>query len=332
MMSTVFPAQIDNTTTLPVVIDQVSKIDSEAINRLRAAIIAIEGNIGVNAQSTFGTIRARLDALSAAISGGGSGGFIAAGDLSGTPTHQRVIGLYGVPVSSEVPTINQFLGFDEAGWIPTTIQSSQIVLSYQVTLSGPTLVLVGTVVFNPFFNASYTTNPTTAILSDNQGTPALNVLTAPAPSTKNGFFYTVAGTPAQYVFNTYGASVLFTLTSTSGLFTATANNTLTWTQPIYFGVASTPGSYNAAFIASLGNSFLSLSRATIFTVNAGTGQYIYYAYRTGYGAATFYVDGWNGGFALAAIVSVTNSNGFTENYNIYQSDYSGEGLTTVSVF
>ena len=99
------------------------------------------------------------------------------------------------------------------------------------------------------------------------------------------------------------------------------HNTLTWTQNVYYGAAVAPGSFTAAFIQSLPNSYLALSRATTFTVLASTGQSIFYAYRAAYdggGGPSFWAFGWSGGMSLAATVSVTNDQGFTEDYNIYQ--------------
>lgn len=332
----IFPAQIDTPQSLPKRTDNISPINAAAINILRNAIVGIESNIGVDAQGVYGSIRARLDALEAAIGGGGGGGgFSPGGDLSGTSTHQRVIGLYDVPLSSQTPLTNQFLGFNGLYWGATTIQSNQIAPSYEITLSGPTLVEVGFTVFNPLFTASYSFTPTTATFVDDQGSPSLDVLAPPSPSTQNEFFYGTVSVPNQYQFNTYGATVLFTLTSTSGTSTALATNTLTWTQNVYYGAAVAPGSFTAAFIQSLPNSYLALSRATTFTVLASTGQSIFYAYRAAYdggGGPSFWAFGWSGGMSLAATVSVTNDQGFTEDYNIYQSDYTNLGLTTVSVF
>ena len=322
-MTTTFPAAIDNGTSLPLVVDGVTSINAAVINDLRAAIVAIEANMGVNAQGTYTTIRARLDALSG---GGGGGSFTPGGDLSGSSDLQRVIGIQGIPVSSALPTIGQVLGYDGTGWIATNVM-----LPYEITLMGPTMVLVGSIVFNPLFTASYSANPTTAIFQDNQGGPVMNVLTA-SPVAPYQFFYQTNSFTAQYQLNSYGASVLFTLTSVADGETAIATFMLLSAQPVFYGISTIPGSFNSAFVNSLTNSNLSLSRQTTFTVDPGNNQYIYYAYRSAYGSATFVVDGWVGGFSNVATVAVTNSNGFTENYYVYQSDYSDLGTTTVSVF
>jgi hypothetical protein len=100
---------------------------------------------------------------------------------------------------------------------------------------------------------------------------------------------------------------------------------------VYWGVAAAGGG-GAAFIQALSNSQLQLSRNGTFNVTAGPTQKVYYAYRTAYGAATFTVGGFSGGFALdSSTISVTNTNGFTENYTLYESDNLGLGNITVVV-
>lgn len=62
-----YPEQIDDTTSLPTVTDNVSSINAASINRLREAIIAVERELGVNPSGTYGTVDDRLDVLDAAL-------------------------------------------------------------------------------------------------------------------------------------------------------------------------------------------------------------------------------------------------------------------------
>lgn len=76
-MATQYPAKIDDTTSssLPDLVDGVTNINAEVINRLRDAIIAVETELGVLPSSIYTTVRARLEAIEdALISGGGGGG------------------------------------------------------------------------------------------------------------------------------------------------------------------------------------------------------------------------------------------------------------------
>ena len=97
----------------------------------------------------------------------------------------------------------------------------------------------------------------------------------------------------------------------------------------YYGV-SNPGSYDSDFILTL-NKTLTNSRNCNFTVDCGIGQYIFFAIPTRFGTPAFSVGGFEGGFSLVNTLYYTNSFGYTESYDIYRSDYSGLGNTTVVV-
>jgi len=84
-----YPNKVDGSIELPPTVDNVTPVKGEVVNRLRDAIIAIESELGVLPSGTYGTVRARLDAMEALLSwlikkvtGGGTG---AAG---GVPTHK----------------------------------------------------------------------------------------------------------------------------------------------------------------------------------------------------------------------------------------------------
>lgn len=61
-----------------------------------------------------------LQQLVASINSGGTGGFTAGGDLSGTPTVQIVIGLQGNPIDPTAPASGQVLEWNGSLWTPTT--------------------------------------------------------------------------------------------------------------------------------------------------------------------------------------------------------------------
>lgn len=185
-----------------------------------------------------------------------------------------------------------------------------------------TLVEVGASVVTPAFTAAYQSGPTTAAsLTDTEATPAKDVQSTPTAFTSN----------ATFTKNAYAGFVTFTLTATKGVNVDTANSTITWGQKVFWGVSAT-GAHNEAFIEALSNSALALTVARTFTVTAGANQHIYYAFRSGYGTPTFTVGGFEGGFELAAAaVSVTNANGFTENYDVWRSVQTNLGTTTVTV-
>lgn len=70
---TEYPVHIDNTSSLPLAVDGVTGVKAESVNRHNEAIVAIETELGEKPSSTYGTVRARLDAIEAGGGGGGGG-------------------------------------------------------------------------------------------------------------------------------------------------------------------------------------------------------------------------------------------------------------------
>jgi hypothetical protein len=189
--------------------------------------------------------------------------------------------------------------------------------------TAPTTVEVGSSVVTPSFTAAYVRTPDTATLDDSEGTPQKNVVATPAAFTSNGTFVKTA----------LNATVTFTLgaSETASGGSDTANTTITWSPRTYWGVG-VDGLSTEADIEALANSALDNNRNRTFTVTPGVGEHIYYAYPASYGAATFTVGGFVGGFVLvSAAISVTNVYGVVENYRLYKSVNPNLGSTTVTV-
>ena len=205
-----------------------------------------------------------------------------------------------------------------------SIHQSMIVPSLDISAfakTGATSVEVGATVTNPAFTATYNHAPTTACIVDDQGSASVDVIGTP-----EGFTYVHA-----YTKNSYGQSVLFTLTANDGYGADTATATVQWLQKVFYGVGAAGGT-TEAFIEGLATNALTSTKNRTFTVTAGGAEKIYYAYRTAYGGATFTVGGFTGGFVqVSSTISVTNAFGFAENYTLYESDNVGLGLTTVTV-
>ena len=105
---------------------------------------------------------------------------------------------------------------------------------------------------------------------------------------------------------------------------ATATTSINFFNGIYHGVGATFD--NFAFTKTLSD-----TKGRTFTVTAGEGQYIWYAVPSRLGTCSFNVGGFDGGFSLVDITSVTNSSGYSEEYYIYRSDNANLGDTTVKV-
>lgn len=112
---TVYPNSIDGYATLPVLVDLVSPVRAADVNRLRNSIIAIERELGINPSGTYGTVRARLDALELGLGGsiiiGGGGGSAGTGEdyLSGmieTPTDKEYFLTTEIPYDGYIHSIS----------------------------------------------------------------------------------------------------------------------------------------------------------------------------------------------------------------------------------
>ena len=127
-----------------------------------------------------------------------------------------------------------------------------------------------------------------------------------------------------------------TTTTTYTLF-ATSNSdvqksksaTITFANGVYYG-KSTTSTYDSALISGLTKE-LSNSKNRTITVNAGTGEYIFYCIPSRLGACSFNVGGFDGGFSKVATVNFTNSDNYVEEYDIYKSDNANLGNTNVTI-
>lgn len=113
--------------------------------------------------------------------------------------------------------------------------------------------------------------------------------------------------------------------------TATKTTSITFVNGVYWGAKAAPsGAYDSAFILGLSKGLQGNKNKT-FTVNAAAGQHIFYALPTRYGACTFNVGGFDGGFTKVSTIQFTNASGYAESYDIYKSVNAGLGNTTVTV-
>jgi hypothetical protein len=179
---------------------------------------------------------------------------------------------------------------------------------------------VGATITDPTFTASYTEPPDSASVVDNQGNP-----TADVSSTPLGFTYA-----HEYTKTVNNSSVSITLSAVKGSASSGKGLSMYWRPKVFWGVGPN-GLSTEADIEGLTNQPLLSSRVLTFTASPGAAEHIYYACPETYGAATFTVDGWEGGFDLVGIVSVTNAHGVIQNYRLYKSTNPNLGTTVVGV-
>lgn len=97
---------------------------------------------------------------------------------------------------------------------------------------------------------------------------------------------------------------------------------------IYYGAATPPSMYNETFVGTF--PAVSGDKNRNITINALAGEKLYYCYPASYGAATFTVNGFTGGFKLAAQTTMTTLDGPVL-YSIYESENDSLGVTNITV-
>nr|DAZ77994.1 MAG TPA: hypothetical protein [Caudoviricetes sp.] len=123
----------------------------------------------------------------------------------------------------------------------------------------------------------------------------------------------------------------FTLKVTdSKNFTVSKSTSVSFSNGIYYGIGTDQENITDSFILGLTKS-LQNSISKTFTVTAGDGQYVWFAYPKRYGTPKFNVGGFDGGFSKIADMEFTNASGYTETYTIYRSDNSNLGTQTIKV-
>lgn len=112
------------------------------------------------------------------------------------------------------------------------------------------------------------------------------------------------------------------------LVTSTSSNLI---NPLYYGVTTKTDTFTEADVEGLANSEITNDNTQEWdSVTAGSGEYLLFAFPTRLGTVTFWVGGFEGGFESPETVSVTNSNGYTEDYYVWRSTNSNLGATVVT--
>ena len=111
---------------------------------------------------------------------------------------------------------------------------------------------------------------------------------------------------------------------------ASASTAVKFLNGVYYGLLEDGAVIDSAAVLSLTRELRS-NKTKTFTVNAGASERIAYAVPTRYGSPNFNVGGFDGGFKKAATIDFTNASGYTEKYDVWLSDNTGLGSTTVKV-
>lgn len=101
-------------------------------------------------------------------------------------------------------------------------------------------------------------------------------------------------------------------------------------NPLYYGKTTKTDTYLESDVVGLATSEITNDNTQVWdAVTTGVGEYMLFAFPTRLGIPTFWVGGFEGGFESPETVSVTNVNGWTENYYVWRSTNSNLGSTVV---
>jgi len=173
---------------------------------------------------------------------------------------------------------------------------------------------VGDSAITPPFTASYNRSPTSAVLTDDDGTPAKDVTATPLSFSSDGTFTKTAN----------NATVTFTLTASDAGGPDTAQAVFTWRPLVFTGITANAGPYTEADVEALITQNLAATSAFSGTV-APVNQYIVHAYPASYGAllpTNFEIGSFGPGdmTEVQVALSVTNAFGNTQDYRVARSD------------
>lgn len=151
----------------------------------------------------------------------------------------------------------------------------------------------------------------------------------PASQTLDGETVEVSARSKTLSNLSLGANRTFTLAVTDERdATDSASTTVSFVNGVYYGVVESDADIDSAKILTMTRKLQS-SKGVTFTVDAGEAQQILYAIPTRYGTPNFNVGGFEGGFSLAKTFDFTNGSGYTESYDVWLSENTGLGSTTV---
>ena len=112
--------------------------------------------------------------------------------------------------------------------------------------------------------------------------------------------------------------------------TLTLSTSANLIDPLYYGKTTTTSSYSEADVEGLAtNEITNDNTQTWDSVTTGASEYMLFAFPLRLGTPTFWVSGFEGGFEAPETVSVTNANGYAEDYYVWRSTNSNLGASIV---
>jgi len=116
-----------------------------------------------------------------------------------------------------------------------------------------------------------------------------------------------------------------------GNHTFVANTSDQTIDPLYYGITEKTDTFLEADIEGLTNHPVTNDNTQVWSsVTTGVGEYMLFAFPKRLGTVSFWVGGFEGGFEAPETVSVTNVNGWTEDYYVWRSSNSNLGVSNVT--
>lgn len=247
-----------------------------------------------------------------------------------------------VDTTTSAPELNEVLKWDGSNFVPTAYDYTFVFSIASFTDNEATTQLIGSGEWEATgaitFGMTYNNPPPTAveiILSSNGGVSWGSNLTVTTPFTSatsaEGTDY--PGAKDQYI--------TFTLDADKGAENDTDTETVYFRNKVFWGVIAKASGLTEADVEGLSGSAITNDFTRSQTINAGAGEYIVLAYPTSYtamNAGSDYEDDGGTSFKFNSIaiamtqdnaaLSITNSAGYTENYDVYISDVANLGNHT----
>ena len=138
------------------------------------------------------------------------------------------------------------------------------------------------------------------------------------------------GTEAAPLGLQVDTTFVLAVTDERGAVANTPTTAVKFLNGVYYGVLAEDATLNSETILTLEKKLQS-GKALTFTASPGEGEKIAYAIPERYGTPVFAIGGFEGGFTKAASLKFTNASDYTESYDVWLSDNTGLGSTTVKV-
>lgn len=239
------------------------------------------------------------------------------------------------------------------GYVPATVTVGDAVGTNNIaTKDDISSITASTIKYGDSTVAAILDDLTYVPVSINSFTNSVNTVEVGSTVTDVTFNWSLGGKPTEVKFNdtaqatdTTGTTSLtkqtiktntgFTLTAKDARNKSVSSQTwIVFKNKKYWGVGkpANADAVDSAFILGLGNSYFADNYRGDFSVNATDGNYIFFAVPKSFGdSPSFFVGGFEGGFALYKTFDFTNASGATVSYNVFKSTNPDLGQTTVTV-